>query len=378
MKLIERNHCVISGREDLELLYSFKDFPVFMGCVDHSPEDDLSTDMNWWISGSTGSLQLNPLIPLEILYSSEHGAGLIGCTMNSHHREFSDFILQAAPQKIIEIGGGHGLLAEHYTAKNEKAEWTILEPNPSRKYPERIRCIRAFFDEAIMVDESYDAIVHSHVLEHMYEPEQFIKTISEKLSNGKYMYFAVPQLKTWLQRGYFNAINFEHTLFLTESYIEYLLGKHGFAINTKKSFMGEHSIFYECVKTGEIKTNEVPSHYQEHKNIFEAFICNTKKFVCEVMSKVKSEKSKVYLFGGHIFSQFLLNTGMAEECITSILDNNQSKQNRRLYGTNLFVKSPCILKGEKSPIVVLKAGSYNQEIKDDILRNINPTTLFLE
>ncbi len=69
MELIERNHCVISGKEDLELLYSFKDFPVFMGCVDHSPEEDLNVDMNWWISKSTGSLQLNQLIPFRCTLS---------------------------------------------------------------------------------------------------------------------------------------------------------------------------------------------------------------------------------------------------------------------------------------------------------------------
>ena len=69
MELIERIHCVISGKEDLELLYSFKDFPVFMGCVDHSPEEDLNVDMNWWISKSTGSLQLNQLIPFRCTLS---------------------------------------------------------------------------------------------------------------------------------------------------------------------------------------------------------------------------------------------------------------------------------------------------------------------
>ncbi|MBA3035772.1 MAG: methyltransferase, partial [Desulfobacterium sp.] len=77
MELIERNHCVISGNEDLELLYSFKDFPVFMGCVDQPPEEDLKTDMNWWISKSTGSIQLNPLLPLDILYQEQH-AGSVG------------------------------------------------------------------------------------------------------------------------------------------------------------------------------------------------------------------------------------------------------------------------------------------------------------
>jgi hypothetical protein len=48
MNLIERNFDIISGQQDLEHLYTFKDFPVFMGCTDQHREKDLTTDMNWF------------------------------------------------------------------------------------------------------------------------------------------------------------------------------------------------------------------------------------------------------------------------------------------------------------------------------------------
>ena len=68
---------------------------------------------------------------------------------------------------------------------------------------------------------------------------------------------------------------------------------------------------------------------------------------------------------------------MSEKNITSILDNDITKQSKRLYGTNLLVNSPKILKNEKRPTVILKAGAYNSEIKKDILENINAKTIFL-
>ena len=41
MNYINRNKDVILGNNDLEDLYTFNDFPVFMGCVDTPPDKDL-------------------------------------------------------------------------------------------------------------------------------------------------------------------------------------------------------------------------------------------------------------------------------------------------------------------------------------------------
>jgi hypothetical protein len=49
-----------------------------------------------------------------------------------------------------------------------------------------------------------------------------------------------------------------------------------------------------------------------------------------------------------------------------------------VYGTDLFVQAPSTLRGLVGPQVILKAGVYNDEIKKDILENINPTVRFLE
>ncbi|MHA2054956.1 MAG: class I SAM-dependent methyltransferase, partial [Candidatus Hodarchaeales archaeon] len=69
--------------------------------------------------------------------------------------------------------------------------------------------------------------------------------------------------------------------------------------------------------------------------------------------------------------------GLSEKHFSFILDNDTAKQGERLYGTGLSVRSPRILKGLDSPLVVLKAGQYTQEIKNDILKNINSSTRFI-
>ena len=61
-----------------------------------------------------------------------------------------------------------------------------------------------------------------------------------------------------------------------------------------------------------------------------------------------------------------------------LLDNDKNKQGKRLYGTNMMVESPKILLDVDNPIVILKAGVYNQEIRINIQNKINSSVVFWE
>ena len=59
---IDRSASIITGKKNLEPLYSFKDFPVFFGCVDSLASEDLYADMEWAIDPETGVVQLTKLL----------------------------------------------------------------------------------------------------------------------------------------------------------------------------------------------------------------------------------------------------------------------------------------------------------------------------
>ena len=62
--------------------------------------------------------------------------------------------------------------------------------------------------------------------------------------------------------------------------------------------------------------------------------------------------------------------------IICLLDNDINKQGKRLYGTDLEVGPSTLLKDYISPIVILRAGAYDAEIKSDIIQNINSDVIF--
>jgi hypothetical protein len=94
--------------------------------------------------------------------------------------------------------------------------------------------------------------------------------------------------------------------------------------------------------------------------------------------KINTTKQPVYLFGAHVFSQYLLSFGLDTTHIIGLLDNDPHKHGKRLYGTELQVYAPEVLRNLDNPLVILRAGVYNVEIKSQILDGINPATQFIE
>lgn len=380
IKTIERNKDYINESEDLELLYEFENFPVFMGCTNQPVNEDILVDMKWEISQNSGAIQLNPLLPLEVLYQEAHGSGNIGATWLEHHQKFAKFIQKQAPESVLEIGGLHGILSREYK-KNNLVDWTILEPNPSPAEDVDTPFIKGFFDESFTFDGEINAIIHSHVFEHVYYPNEFIAQLSNFLKHGQKLIFSIPKMEEMLKRKYNNCLNFEHTVLLTEPYIDHLLSKYDFKQVDKEYFLDDHSIFYAYVKDTNVDIIELPKGLYEHnKTIYLEYIKYHKQLIKDINSKIDNSNNQkpIYLFGAHIFAQYLIQFGLNTNRIVCLLDNDPEKQGKRLYGTSMKVESPTILKNIEAPIIILKAGVYNNEIKKDITENINPNTEFYE
>ena len=379
MKNIQRDNDVINGNKDLERLYKFEKFPVFMGCIKQPIERDISADMQWEISKGSGIIQLNPLLPLEILYPEEHGAGVIGNMWMEHHQQFAKFIQEQSPKSVLEIGGGHGILSRECKRENT-IDWTILEPNPLPAEGVDATYIKGFFDDKFAFDGEIDTIIHSHVFEHVYYPNEFINHISNFLEEGQKLIFSLPNMEEMLKRKYTNCINFEHTVFITEPYVDHLLSKHGFKQVAKQYFKDDHSIFYAYVKDSSIETIELPGGlYKHNKKLYLDYVDYHKKLIIDLNEKIEKVDvdQSIYLFGAHVFAQYLIEFGLDTSHIVCLLDNDINKQGKRLYGTDMMVESPKVLADVNNPIVILKAGVYNNEIKQDILDNINSKVFFL-
>lgn len=375
--MIKRNEDVIAGLQDLEHLHTFHGFPVFMGCTDEPQAKDLTADMQFWISRGSGMIQMNPLLPLDVLYPEAHGAGCVGASWARHHQELADFIGQFNPTSVLEIGGAHGILASKYQAQRA-VPWTILEPNPTPIPGCQAKIIKGFFDEHFRIEGDIDAIVHSHVFEHIYYPDAFVRQLANFQPVGKKLIFSVPNMREMLERKFTNHLNFEHTIYLSEDYIEFLLASAGYLLLQKKYFLDDHSIFYAAVRDKQVTAVALAADlYAKNKSLYLNYVGFHKEMVLSINKSLEAElQENVYLFGAHVQSQYMIGFGLDVQKVASILDNDPVKHGRRLYGTDKYVAGPEVLKGLDSPVVVIRAGTFTSEIVSQI-KDINPTTRFI-
>lgn len=369
--MIQRQKCILDKDSKLTEVFTFNNFPIKNSCEETiSNKEDIFMDMVWGISKS-GLVQLINLVEPSLLYSNYHSPGTVGQIWEEHHKNFYKFIDNDNLGKVLEIGGSSGSLLKHFLS-HDNLDWTIIEPNLNVDDIDdnRITYINDFFENHDF-NSKYDTIIHSHLFEHIYDPICFLNKINEILNIEGNQYISIPNMKFWLENGFTNALNFEHTFYVDDLVLENFLFKTGFKIIGKN--INHHSIFLKVSKTNTIEENVNDISYV--KEIFTDYIEKILFDVTDISNKIEKDQ-KLFLFGAHFFSSFILNLGIDENQIISILDNNKNKWNKRLYGTNLSITNPDVLRNLESPQIIVRSGIYTEEIKNKLL-NINDSCVFI-
>ena len=252
-----------------------------------------------------------------------------------------------------------------------------MEPNKNTNvhFNANIEFIEKFFDETFQTDHTIDIIIHSHLLEHIYDPNIFLKKCYEMLTDDGEMFFGVPNMEHICNTEIAPCLGifFEHTIFLNVENISWLLSRHGFQIINCVDYES-HSILFHVKKVNHFSNMQISiSNYNQ---LFFTTLDKYKTSVnyCNDFIE-KNPKKPVYIFGASYNTQFLLSLGLNVDKIDGILDNCTAKHHCFLYGYNLQIFPPEIVKNIDC-IVILKNGYYSNEIQSQLLSiNSNVTIL---
>jgi len=349
-----------------EVLLDFGKMPVFIGCTDpeSNPSDDLYWKMKWGYKDDATFGIIDPPDP-KIIYLQQHNE-LVGSTWKAHLAEFSSFVQENSSGKVLEVGGGNCALPIQVLSNTESTSitsWDIVEPNPLIDRNEFGKLIIGWFPESLNQESNYDSIIHSHVLEHVPNPLIFLKTCYEKLKLGGKIIFSLPNMRVMADNMDLNLLMFEHLTYLPEFEVCNLLETAGFGNIVVRNF-GSHSIFFSAVKNSISNQNKqfktaVPR--SEVLEICQKYDHELSENVEELNRKIQSCDKPIWIFGAHIFTQYLVAKGLETQKINGILDNSSEKRDRRLYGTNFVVKSPKFLQ-DQDVLVISPMGNYELEI----------------
>jgi hypothetical protein len=355
--MITRNNDILTQKNDLSVIKIMKDFPI--KCHQTHEINYEYQDMAITISKSSGLIQLKYLVDIEKLYSEKHNDA-IGFVWDNHNNKFFSFIKDIIKNNnICEYGGGSAKLAK--LAINDVNKWTIIDFNKYDDFEhDKLKVINNNCED--FIDDNSNVFVHSHFLEHLYQPFKFINLIS-KANINSYHCFSIPNQKKWLINGFGNALFFEHTAILEEEYLESYHKSLGFELINKKYF-DEHSIFYIFKKTGsfnkKVKLND--KLFEENKIILSSFFEKINNFVTTIPINTDFN-----ICTAHILTQFLFENGLDFKFCKKIIDNSKLKINKKLYGYNIDIVEP--LNANKNILTVIPFSSYKNEIKNNLINS---------
>lgn len=349
-----------------KVLLNFGKLPTFMGCVDieSTHKEDVFWEMKWGYKDDSTFGVIDPP-PAELIYLNQHNE-LVGPTWENHLSSFSKFVSEKVRGKVLEIGAGHCLLSERVDLLNPGLfeQWDILEPNPLIQSNSRGELFKEYFPSKTIKNKNYDVIVHSHVLEHVVSPITFLIDCYETLKTDGEIIMSVPNMKNMADNSDLNLLMFEHLTYLTFDEIQNIAQFAGFKIINFQHF-DQHSIFFHLKKIEKDNSNKSFKSILTTVEI-EKLIDN---YSNEILDKVKEIKKfmddnnfKFYIFGAHIFTQYLIALGLDHNKIVALLDNSKFKQGKRLYGTNLKVLGPMEILGESNLGIILPMGNYEAEV----------------
>lgn len=374
IETIKRRVCCICNNQNLIHSRTIPNFPVYMGVSSLSESQDLFLDQIWVLCEKCQTLQLSELVPLSLLYSNNHHTEVVGETWARHHLAFSEFVKLESGDKICEIGSAHDYLATLILNKNSNVEYLSVEPDPTRM-DSRVEHIRDFAENQLAEIAECNVVIHSHVLEHVYNPRAFLSNLSSVMKENGRMYISFPNITELLAHLGVNGLNFEHTYFLSNRNFQKLIGYSGLTIAKTENFES-HSYFYELVKSDSANIFEegvLNDEYQAFSRLWDEL----EKFVDSALLEIEASSAPTYIFGAHIFSQALLSLGLNKIVIQGILDNSSAKQGQRLYGSKALTYAPSAIKDLPEVNVVLRVSHYQNEIKRQ-LQSINPRVKIIE
>jgi len=371
---------VLTKDETMEDIFILKKFPVSMSCVDlNFYENDYKyMDMIFQVCKKTGIIQIKEYPSFEDMYIVPHNMSF-GKIWDDLFKIMSEKVnnLKISNANILEIGGGSLLLASKILENKDIIRYDVFEKNSSKFYTndKRINLIKDFFTKDSKIDFLPDIIIHSHVLEHVCYPNEFINYISNILCENKYHCFIVPNLHETFKKKYTNSINFEHNVLIEESYIDVILNNNFFDIIEKEYYL-DHSIIYITKKVSPKKLLTFQNFYDKNKTLVFEFKEYYEKIILKLNEQINNFDGEIFLFGGHIFSQYLINFGLDIKKIRYILDNSKEKEDKKLYGTKLVIKNPLFLKNINNVAVIVKVASYQKEIEEQLLHINDKVKIF--
>lgn len=259
-----------------------------------------------------------------------------------------------ASKKVLDVGcGGGSFLA---LLKKHGAQVFGIEPSKdlrkSAKKQYDIEVYGGLLDASFTKKHQggYDLVTFNEVLEHVYDPVEFLGFVSEVTS--KYIYFDVPNT---FQPRYGNVADFygmEHISHFTKESVRTLARALGYEVIAIEEDTKDHMLTV-LLKKGDTKHVPKPLEKKAKEAAirnFKDFKTNREAFIANMKKKVRGHP-KVIVYGAGRHTIQMIEHGIVDiRAIDAIVDSNPKKHGKMFMGKR--IQSPNILKKRSVPVLI--------------------------
>jgi len=210
----------------------------------------------------------------------------------------------------------------------------------------------------------YDFLILSHVLEHIYNLNEFVDTISLNIKDNGYLYIEVPNAEYYNE---FNdlcplqEINLEHINFFSKYALNKLLLNKGFiCINLIDDYFLLNDSKYHIIR-GVFKKNS------KNVSLLE-YIESGNDIIKKYNIKRLSEFEYIYIYGCGQFLFKLFNEIQKHSNIKNIVDDNKCYENRKIKDINIIDGNALFDKITDGDTVVITSLVHSKSIKEKLLK----------
>ena len=151
-------------------------------------------------------------------------------------------------KNVLEIGPGKGHFYDHFIKSNDNVNYSILESDLNLKEKFRKKNIKVYDEFNDISENHFDLIIFSHVLEHIINPNDFLKKINNFLKKNGVIFFEVPCLDYL-----YKDIVEPHVFFYDKKSLSILLTKNNFT---------HHQIFYYGKKISDMQSKPLNKQFK--------------------------------------------------------------------------------------------------------------------
>jgi hypothetical protein len=354
---MNRNSCVICNSNILNDIYTLENYPITPSSNNLDYSTDEFQDCTFLSCNSCGCVQLKTLIDPIKLYLNSHNSTHISSLWKEHHTLFADFIIKHNKlSELIEVGGNSGIL--YNLLSSAMNTYTILDISDTETRPSEVKFVQGNCENFNFT--GHNSVVLSHTFEHLYSPRLFIQNLhSAKVDS---IFISIPNMEEMCSSENMSILHNEHTYYIGNYEIKYMFSQFNYYCNSSYEYK-THSRFYHFRYMADmIPLSLIPSFsyrdriihiFSKYPLLIKNININTPCYICPA---------------GHYGQKIYYYLKNFHKSIKGFLDNDPLKQNKRLYGTPLYIYSPNILATESSNkiYIILYAGPYINEIKKQL------------